>query len=88
MEESDLKKIFSYPDLSVINLLIALINLTVRERKVLELYYLSSYTIEQISELIQLSPRTISTTLKKVKKKCIKVFSTNQLALEVLKDDY
>lgn len=88
MDEGDLNKIFSYPNLLIINLLLSLVNLTNREKRVIELHYFNGYTIEQVSELLQLSPRTISSTLQKLKKKCIKVFSTNQLALEILKDNY
>lgn len=87
LTNKELKIIFSFADKEIVLLLIELINFTQKEKRTLMYYYIDDYTIEQTAELMQCSERTISSLLKKIQKKAIKVFENNIVAQTIIKNN-
>lgn len=85
MNSRDIKKILNYEELTPIMALISLVNLKEKERLAIKYIDLKGYSESEAIMKLGRSRNTIQKYRRDAYKKMIKVWSNNELALEILK---
>lgn len=79
MDKNEIRKILKYPSLEIVNLALDYVNLTEKERRVIELTELKGYTEERGAEILDISVRNLQTIKAKSFEKIDFVWSNNLL---------
>lgn len=79
MDKNEIRKILKYPSLEIVNLALDYVNLTEKERKVIELTELKGYTEERGAEILDISVRNLQMIKAKSFEKIDFVWSNNLL---------
>lgn len=80
-EDSDVNTILKMPEIEYINTLLALVNLTDREKEIINSYYFKGLKDSEIAEHFGLDTRQVSAIKKIAKNKMLKVWKNNTLAI-------
>lgn len=79
MDKNEIRKILKYPSLEIVNLALDYVNLTEKERRVIELTELKGYTEERGAEILDISVRNLQMIKAKSFEKIDFVWSNNLL---------
>lgn len=79
MDKNEIRKILKYPSLEIVNLALDYVNLTEKERRVIELTELKGYTEERSAEILDISVRNLQMIKAKSFEKIDFVWSNNLL---------
>lgn len=77
MEKVDIRKILKSPSKEMINISLGYVNLTEKERKILEYVEMEGKTEERTAEILDISTRNLQTIKAEAFKKLDKVWSYN-----------
>lgn len=77
MEKVDIRKILKSPSKEMINIALGYVNLTEKERKILEYVEMEGRTEERTAEILDISTRNLQTIKASAFKKLDKVWSYN-----------
>ena len=77
MEKSDIRKILKNPSRDLVNIALGYVNLTDKERQIIELVEMQGKTEERTAEMLDISDRNVRYIKESAFKKMNKVWSYN-----------
>ena len=77
MEKSDIRKILKNPSKDLVNIALSYVNLTDRERQIIELIEMQGKTEERTAEILDISDRNVRYIKESAFEKMNKVWSYN-----------
>ncbi len=86
MDKKDVKKVLNSSSLALVRLALGLVNLKEKERKAIELVDMLGYSENRASELMKVSPKTISNYRRKGLDKCQKCWENEKLIRRILEE--
>lgn len=78
---ADVNIILNMPEIEYINTLLSLVNLTDKEKEIINLYYLNGLKDIEIADKYGIDPRQVSAIKKKAKEKMHSVWKYNSMAI-------
>jgi DNA-directed RNA polymerase specialized sigma24 family protein len=77
MEKTEIRKVLQNPSKELVNIALGYVNLTDREKEIIELVEIQGKTEEQAAELLEISVRGLQQTKSSAFEKLSKVWSYN-----------
>ena len=85
MEKSDIRKILKNPSIELVNIALGYVNLTEKERKIIEYVEIKGITEERTAEILDISTRNVQTIKATAFEKINIVWSYNLFVSMLLK---
>ena len=85
MEKSDIRKILKNPSIELVNIALGYVNLTEKERKIIEYVEIKGITEEKTAEILDISTRNLQTIKATAFEKINTVWSYNLFISLLLK---
>ena len=85
MEKSDIRKILKNPSIELVNIALGYVNLTEKERKIIEYVEIKGITEEKTAEILDISTRNLQTIKATAFEKINTVWSYNLFISMLLK---
>lgn len=86
MTRQEVKEVLNNPSVLLVKLALDLVNLKEKERKAIELVDMRGYSENRASELMKVSPKTISNYRRKGLDKCQKCWENEKLIKRILEE--
>lgn len=84
MTKTDVKNVLESPSKLLVKLALDLVNLKEKERKAIELVDMLGYSENRASELMKVSPKTISNYRRKGLDKCLRCWGNEEVINKIL----
>ncbi len=86
MTKDQIRKIFNIPERDLLCFLLSKINLTEKEKEVVENYYAKGYTEEETAEIMDMSKNGVQKIKKKAYDKIVKVWQNDRIIKILLEE--
>ena len=86
MTKEQLRKIFNIPERDLLCFLLAKVNLTEKEKEVVDNYFAKGYTEEQTAEIMEMSKNGVQNIKKKAYNKIVKVWENDRIIKILLEE--